>query len=126
MKLGKFTHAIAVLLSSVASLFAHGGDSKAEPAKTKFSKKSEKPGDDRLFDVSSIAFTPGQLAADRPEPGQRYRWKSDIVTTVFWIGEKPGGNNSVPNRTSSWDKDRTKHYGGSEQPARAQRRNEMH
>src|SRR5947208_12012682 len=96
MKLGKFTHAIAVLLSSVASLFAHGGDSKAEPAKTKFSKKSEKPGDDRLFDVRSIAFTPGQLAGDRPEPGQRYRWKSDIVKTDYWMCEKPGWNKAIP------------------------------
>jgi hypothetical protein len=59
MKLGKFSHGIAVLLSSVASVFAHGSDSKAEPAKAKFSKKSDKSGDDRLFDVSSIAFTPG-------------------------------------------------------------------
>ena len=37
------------------------------------------------------------------EPGQRYPWKSNIVTTIFWIGEKPSGNNPVPNRVSSWD-----------------------
>ena len=49
MKPGKFTHAIAVLLSSIASLFAHGAASKAEPAKTKFSKKSEKSADDRVL-----------------------------------------------------------------------------
>ena len=101
MKIGKLTHAIAVLLSSISSVFAHGGDAKAEPAKTNFSKKSEKTPDGRLLDVSSIAFTPGQLAGNRPAPGQRYPWKSDIVTTVFWIGEKPGGNNPVPNRVSS-------------------------
>src|SRR5438876_11799853 len=112
MKPGKFTHAIAVLLSSIASLFAHGADSKAEPAKTKFSKKSEKTADDRVVDVSSLAFTPGQLAADRPQPGQRYPWKSNIVTTVFWIGEKHAGNNPVPNRVSSWNKAWTKNYGG--------------
>jgi hypothetical protein len=70
MKIGKLTHAIAVLLSSVASLFAHGADSKTEPAKTKFSKKSEKSGNDRQFDISSIAFTPGQLTGDRPDAGQ--------------------------------------------------------
>src|SRR4030095_1880619 len=108
MKLGKFTHAVAVLLSSVASVFAHGATSKAEPAKTKFSKKSDKAADDRVLDVSSLAFTPGQLAANRTAPGQRYPWKADIVTTVFWIGEKPSGNNPVPNRVSSWDKEWTK------------------
>src|SRR2546423_34491 len=125
MKIGKFTHAIAVLLSSVASLFAHGADSKAEPAKTKFSKKSEKPGDDRQFDITSIAFTPGQLAGDRPQPGQRYPWKKDIVTTIFWVGEKPSGNNPVPNRTSSWDKEWTKNYGGIGEPHATRRSNQI-
>ena len=123
MKPGKFTHTIAVLLSSIASLFAHGGASKAEPAKTKFSKKSEKTAEDPLFDVTSLGFTPGQLAAERLQPGQRYPWKSNIVTTIFWIGEKPSGNNPVPNRTSSWDKEWTKNYGGMDDPDPAHRSN---
>src|SRR6266540_693079 len=123
MKPGKFTHAIAVLLSSIASLFAHGGASTAEPAKTKFSKKSEKTADGRVLDLSSLAFTPRQLAANRPEPGQRFPWKKEIVTTVFWIGEKPTANNPVPNRVSSWDKDWTKNYGGVDDPNPANRNN---
>ena len=123
MKPGKFTHTIAVVLSSITSLFAHGTASKAEPAKTKFSKKSEKPGEDRSFDVSSIAFTPGQLAGDRPEPGQRFPWKKDIVTTIFWIGEKPAPKNPVPNRVSSWDKEWTKNYGGVDDPDATHRSN---
>ena len=125
MKPGKFTHTIAVLLSSIASLFAHGATSKAEPAKTKFSKKSEKPADDRVLDVSSLAFTPGQLAAERLQPGQRYPWKSNIVTTIFWIGEKPSDNNPVPNRVSSWDNQWTKNYGGMDDPNPSHRSNYM-
>ena len=124
MKPGKFTHAIAVLLSSIASLFAHGGASKAEPAKTKFSKKSEKTAEDPFRDISSLAFTPGQLAAEF-QPGQRYPWKTNIVTTIFWIGEKPSENNPVPNRASSWDKEWTKNYGGLDDPAPAHRSNYM-
>ena len=124
MKPGKFTHAIAVLLSSVASLFAHGGASKAEPAKTKFSKKSEKKAEDPIFDFSSLAFTPGQLASEF-QPGQRYPWKSNVVTTVFWIGEKPSANNPVPNRASSWDTEWTKNYGGTDDPNPANRSNYM-
>src|SRR2546423_12212674 len=112
MKLGKFTHTIAVLLSSITSLFAHGTASKTEPTKTKFSKKFQRSADDRVVDVSSIAFTPGQLARNPIDPGQRFPWKSQIVTTVFWIGEKPAPNNPVPNRVSSWDKEWTKNYGG--------------
>ena len=125
MKPGKFTHAIAVLLSSIASLFAHGAASKAEPAKTKFSKNSEKTRDDRVLDVTSLAFTPGQLASERLQSGQRYPWKSNIVTTIFWIGEKPSGNNPVPNRTSSWDKEWTKDYGGMDDPDPTHRSNYM-
>ncbi len=123
MKPGKFTHTIAVILSSVTSLFAHGTASKAEPAKSKFSKKSQKSREDRTFDVTALAFTPGQLARNSSEPGQRFPWKSQIVTTVFWIGEKPSGNNPVPNRVSSWDKDWTKNYGGMDDPDPAHRSN---
>ena len=123
MKSGKFTHTIAVILSSITSLFAHGTASKAEPAKSKFSKKSQKSGEERSFDLTSIAFTPGQLAKEWSEPGQRYPWKKDIVTTIFWIGEKPAPNNPVPNRVSSWDPQWTKNYGGVDDPNPANRSN---
>ena len=122
MKFRKLTHTIAVILSSITSLFAHGTASKAEPSKTKFSKKSEKSGEERSFDTTSISFTPGQLARDMP-PGQRFPWKAQIVTTVFWIGEKPAPNNPVPNRVSCWDKDWTKNYGGLDDPNPANRSN---
>jgi len=58
-------------------------------------------------------------SASRP-PG-RYPWKTDIVTTVFWIGERPSRNNLVPNRTSSWDKRWTRNYGGFDDPNPANR-----
>src|SRR2546427_13169379 len=121
MKPGKFTRTIAVVLSSITSLFAHGTPEKAEPAKMKAGKKSERSSEDRFTNVSSIAFSPRQLAGNRPGPGQRFPWKSQIVTTVFWIGEKPSGNNPVPNRISSWDKEWTKNYGGLDDPYPARR-----
>ena len=55
--------------------------------------------------------------------GERYPWKRNIVTTVFWIGEQPSGNNPVPNRRSSWDKEWTKSYGGFDDPNPARRSN---
>jgi hypothetical protein len=124
MKPGKITHAIAVILSSISSLFAHGTAEKAEPAKTKFSKKSEKSSDDRSFALNFTGLFSRQQSASPPEPpGQRYPWKTNIVTTVFWIGEQPSGNNLVPNRTSSWDKQWTKNYGGFDDPNPARRSN---
>ena len=56
-------------------------------------------------------------------PAQQYPWKTSIVTTIFWIGERPSGNNLVPNRTSAWDKRWTKNYGGFDDPNPARRRN---
>jgi len=52
-----------------------------------------------------------------------YPWKTNIVTTIFWIGEQPGGHNLTPNRTSSWDKEWTKNYGGFDDPDPAHRKN---
>ena len=123
MKPGKFTHTIAVILSSISSLFAHGTAEKTEPAKTKFSKKSQKLADDRSESRSSISFIPRQLFKPQSEAAQRYAWKSNIVTTIFWIGEQPSGNNLVPNRTSSWDKQWTRNYGGFDDPNPAHRNN---
>src|SRR5438094_9688839 len=45
-----------------------------------------------------------------------YPWKTRIVTTVFWIGEQPGGHNLVPNHASAWDKQWAKSYGGFDDP----------
>ncbi len=123
MKFQKLTHTIALILSSITSLFAHGTATKVEPAKTKFSKKSQKSSDDRAYDFTALAFTPGQLVANQPEPGQRFPWKKDIVTTVFWIGEKPAPKNPVPNRVSCWDPQWTKNYGGVDDPDPAHRSN---
>src|SRR6266404_4098914 len=54
-------------------------------------------------------------------PSARYPWKASIVTTVFWIGEQPAGHNLTPNRTSAWDKQWTKTYGGFDDPNPAHR-----
>jgi hypothetical protein len=46
----------------------------------------------------------------------RYPWKTDIVTTVFWIGERATANNPVPNHKSSWDPAWAQNYGGYDNP----------
>ena len=55
-------------------------------------------------------------------PG-RYPWKLGIVTTIFWIGERPSGNNPVPNDRSSWDRNWYYSYGGYDNPDPGWRRN---
>lgn len=116
MKPGKITHTIAALLSSISSLFAHGIAEKAEPAKLKLSKKSESKSDDSMVSIDSLAFAPSHLKSAPPMPGDRYPWKRQIVTTIFWIGEMPTANNPTPNRSSSWDKDWARSFGGFDDP----------
>jgi hypothetical protein len=46
----------------------------------------------------------------------RHPWKIGIVTTIFWIGERPTTNNPVPNDRSSWDPNWFSNYGGYDDP----------
>jgi hypothetical protein len=121
MKPGTITHTLAVLLSSISSLFAHSAATKAEPAKVKLSKKSSQSSDDSLVNIDSLAFAPRHLKA--AGESERYPWKKQIVTTVFWVGEQPSGNNPVPNQSSSWDKAWSRSYGGFDDPNPAHRSN---
>ncbi|MEY2528520.1 MAG: hypothetical protein QOJ05_610 [Verrucomicrobiota bacterium] len=123
MKPGNFTHTIAVLLSSITALFTHSAPAAVPATKVKLSKKSSKPQDDSSLKIDPISFSPA-AKADPPfaNPGERFPWKKEIVTTVFWIGEKPSENNPVPNRSSSWDGNWTKNYGGFDDPEKSHRR----
>jgi len=115
MKPGKITYTIAALLSSISALFGHGTITKAEPTKAKLSKKSEQQSDESRVGIESLVFAP-HLRSAAPSRSQCYPWKRQIVTTVFWIGEKPSENNPVPNRSSSWDKNWSQSYGGFDDP----------
>ena len=125
MKPGTITHTIAVLLSSVTSLFSAAAPTAPATAKIKLSKKStdDKSADDGRIGVDALAFAPRHLKSSPAKSGERYSWKKDIVTTIFWIGEKPSGNNPTPNRSSSWEKDWTKSYGGFDDPNPTNRSN---
>ncbi len=46
----------------------------------------------------------------------RYPWKTNIVTTVFWVGELAAQNNPVHNLSSSWDLNWKSSFGGYDDP----------
>jgi hypothetical protein len=123
MKPGKFTHTIAVLLSSLTAFFTHSAPGAVPSSKAKMSKKSNSSKGRDLLKVDPITYTP-LVTNDPPivNPGERFPWRKEIVTTVFWIGEKPTANNPVPNRSSSWDTNWTKNYGGFDDPEKSHRR----
>jgi len=53
----------------------------------------------------------------------RYPWKRNIFTTVFWIGERPSANNPVPNNKSTWDSNWSRNFGGYDNPRPSARSN---
>ena len=117
MKPGTLTHTIAVLVSSVSALFTHSAMSAVPAPRIGLSKKSNTPKDDSLLKVAPITYSPAPNSAPPfNAPAERFPWKKEIVTTVFWIGEKPSANNPTPNRSSSWDANWTRNYGGFDDP----------
>jgi hypothetical protein len=123
MKPGTLTRTIAVLLSSLSGWFTHSAPASVPSSKVKLSKKSHSSKSESMLKVDPISYTP--LANNDPpfnKPGEKFPWKKEIVTTVFWIGEKPAANNPVPNRSSSWDASWTKNYGGFDDPDKSHRR----
>lgn len=73
--------------------------------------------------VPVAAGSPGFSAAGGSGVAGRYGWKSQISTTIFWIGEQPTPQNPVSNEQSAWDRGWTDRYGGYDDPSPAARRN---
>ena len=84
-----------------------------------FAKYAMKLREQALLKVEPQVFVP---TSSRPNTA-RFSWKTNIVTTVFWIGEQAAGNNPVPNHKSSWDANWTNNYGGYDTPNASARRN---
>jgi hypothetical protein len=122
MKPGTFTHTIAVLLSSISAFFSPSAPAQTPATKYKVSKKQNRLNEDVLLKVDPIGYTP-PLSLVPKKGEERFPWKQQIVTTVFWIGEDPSPNNPVPNHASSWDKSWAKNYGGYDDPSRSRRQN---
>ncbi len=103
-------------LSALSSIFTHSAHGKAvEPAK--LDKKLKKRDTSLTSSGSSVNYrSAGASQGPHPDAEQKYPWKRDIVTTTFWVGEKPTRNNPVPNHASSWDGKWAKHYGGYDDP----------
>src|SRR5438874_459725 len=113
--------ATCLSLGIAAGPKAFGDEQSTSPYATAadFAKYAMKLREEALLKVEPQVFIP---TSSRPAI-QRYPWKTNIVTTVFWIGEQAAGNNPVPNYRSSWDFNWTANYGGYDNPDASARRN---
>jgi hypothetical protein len=69
-----------------------------------------------------LLITLGNMRLPRLDAG-KFPWRRSIVTTTFWIGERPTKNNPTPNHISSWDMNWARNYGGTDHPEAAMRVN---
>lgn len=109
------TFVLVFLLSALSARAQSPYESSAD-----FAKYAMKLREQALAKVEPQVFVP--TTSQRGTP-RRFPLKTNIVTTVFWIGEQAGGNNPVPNFKSSWDANWTNNYGGFDTPDSSARRN---
>jgi len=81
-----------------------------------FARYAMKLRESALLKIEPEVFVPTTSSPGLYGFGGRYPWKVDIVTTVFWVGEKPTPNNPVPNTRSAWDLNWVADYGGYDDP----------
>lgn len=66
--------------------------------------------------------TPRVFAPTMPRIAySRYPWKTDIVATVFWVGEDASAGNATPNHKSAWDTNWAANFGGVDTPDASKR-----
>lgn len=107
-----------ILLVSSGGLVAYAQSDSPYATAADFAHYARELREKALLKVEPQVFVP---TSSRPTT-QRFPWKSNIVTTVFWIGEQAGDNNPVPNNRSSWDLNWTSNYGGYDNPEPSSRR----
>ncbi len=124
-----------LLFLSFAASFASGLHAQNAPVRTSgdFSRYAEKLRESAILQIPKVE--PPKRTADIPTPAPSttndfsfnprpslqvasgiYPWKLDIVTTVFWVGERATVNNPVHNRSSSWDLNWASNFGGFDDP----------
>jgi hypothetical protein len=109
----------SVLLATGRGVFAQSPYESSED----FARYAMKLRESALLKIEPEVFVPTTSQPSFFGLAGRYPWKANIVTTVFWVGEKPTQNNPVPNTRSAWDVNWVTNYGGYDDPDPANRRN---
>jgi TonB family protein len=76
---------------------------------------------------TTVPAPPPSIATSSSPPiagpsGDVFPWKTNVVTTVFWVGQEQVAGKTSPQHQSVWDKDWLKSFGGVDSPEPAARR----
>jgi hypothetical protein len=111
-----------VFLSSLTSLTSQSAPASPSEGVRKVAKKANEGATLKSDKPAQTADSPNALTDPPKRTEERFPWKTQIVTTVFWIGERPSKNNPVPNHKSCWDANWARNYGGEDMPDPARRK----
>ena len=111
-------------LMAAPLLLATGSASAQSPYQSSedFARYAMKLRESALLKIEPEVFVPTTSRPSFYSFGGRFPWKVNIVTTVFWVGERPTVNNPVPNTRSAWDANWVVDYGGYDDPDPGARR----
>jgi TonB family protein len=70
--------------------------------------------------IADDVTTSSSAAIARPS-GDVFSWKTNVVTTVFWVGEEQVAGKTSPQHQSVWDQDWLTNFGGVDNPEPAAR-----
>src|SRR5262249_572683 len=71
--------------------------------------------------TATSAETPVPAPTIARPSGEVFPWKTNVVTTVFWVGEEQVAGKTSPQHQSVWDKDWVTSFGGVDTPEPAAR-----
>jgi TonB family protein len=66
--------------------------------------------------IAEAATSSSKPIVGRRLSGGAFPWKTNVVTTVFWVGEKQAMGKTSPQYESVWDKDWLNNFGGVDDP----------
>jgi len=77
------------------------------------------PDPNQSLQISQVidTLTKPILLPDISPPSPEPMWKTQVVATIFWVGEPPTKNNPVTNVKSSWDPSWMDNFGGFDDPS---------
>ncbi len=114
------THFVLLILTAVllAGPMSSGLAQEQYESAENFRAFAEKLRENALQRLEPHVHVPTTAHRDRG----RYPWRKNIVTTTFWVGEKPTVNNPTSNEKSAWDQAWQQTFGGYDDPMPENRR----
>jgi len=112
------TAAMVLAVALAVGIWLHHRAAVAARRRSEFAKYAMKLREQEIHKLEPPVFVP---TSSRPAT-QRFPWKTNVVTAVFWVGG-PMETDMVSVRTSSaWDPDWIQSYGGIDNPDSSARR----